>query len=149
MADPALLLDRRGLLAGAGALALAATLPAAPAAARPAAALRAATARRLARALRAAGDPALRHVRPAAAERRLAAWLAAQPAATQAQADAVLDLLRADGVPSPARLVRSARPGDEAAARRAAALASAVGLLHAAVAPEPGADDVVEPLAVA
>jgi hypothetical protein len=131
----ALVVDRRGLLAGAGALALAAALPAAPAVARPAGALsatRAATARRLARALRAAGDPTLRDVGPGRATRRLAAWLAGQPAATRAQADAVLDLLGADGVPSPARLARAVPPADAAAAGRAAALAAAVGLLRAA-----------------
>jgi hypothetical protein len=136
----ALAVDRRQLLAGAGALALAAALPAG-AAARPGAAVltpwRAATFRRLAAALRAAGDDALRHVEPAHALRALEAWLVARPPATRAHADAVLDLLGADGVPAPARLAHPGAAATAAQAHRAAARAAAVALAHAAL----GAED--------
>jgi hypothetical protein len=94
---------------------------------------RAATYRALVRALRAAPDGRFRHADPRAAHRRYARWHAAQPDATRAHADAVLDALHASGPPCYAELASPRH--------RCATVAAAVGLACIGCEPPPGADE--------
>jgi hypothetical protein len=94
---------------------------------------RAATYRALVRALRAAPDGRFRHADPRAAQRRFARWYAAQPAAIQEHADAVLDAVRNNGT---LRYEELASPR-----RDRATMAAAVALACVGCEPPPGADE--------
>jgi hypothetical protein len=96
---------------------------------------RAATYRALVRALRAAPDGRFRPADPRAAQRRYARWYAAQPEAVKRHSDAVLDALRAGGVPEYAQLV-APRGGE-----RCATVSAAVALACVGCEPPPGADE--------
>jgi hypothetical protein len=100
---------------------------------------RAATYRALVRALRAAPDGRFRHADPRAAHRRYAGWYAAQPAAIRRHADAVLDALRAGGLPDYAQL--AAQPSGTRGAGRCATVAAAVVLACIGCEPPPGIDE--------
>ena len=131
-------IDRRRFLvtaavaAGAG---LAGDATAWAAAARRPREARAATYRALVRALRAAPDGRFEHADPRAAQRRYARWYAAQPDAVRAHADAVLDALRAGGVPGYAEVV-APRGGE-----RCATVSAALALACVGCEPPPGADE--------
>jgi hypothetical protein len=100
---------------------------------------RAATYRALVRGLRAAPDGRFRHADLRAAHRRYESWYAAQPAAIRMHADAVLDALRAGGLPGYAQL--AAQPSGTRGAGRRATVAAALALACIGCEPPPGIDE--------
>jgi hypothetical protein len=100
---------------------------------------RAGTYRALVRALRAAPDGRFRHAEPRAAHRRYVRWYAAQPEAVKRHADAVLDALKAGGLPDYAELATQASAAHGAG--RCATLAAGVALACVGCEPPPGVDE--------
>jgi hypothetical protein len=103
------------------------------------AAARAETYRAVVRALRAAPDGRFRHADPRAAHRRYVRWYAGQPDAVKAHADAVLDALRAGGLPSYTEL--ATQPSIGRSGRRGAVVAAALALAYIGCEPPPGPDE--------